>query len=113
MFKLLLISLMLPCIAMAQATEQKTVVLIHGAFADGSSWDKVIPILQAKGLKVVAVQNPLTSLADDVAAGKRGIGEPSGPLILVGHSWGGTGLTQFCYEAKVAAPGHPAAFAPA
>jgi hypothetical protein len=61
MFKLLLISLMLPCVAMAQGTEQKTVVLIHGAFADGSSWDKVIPILQAKGLKVVAVQNPLTS----------------------------------------------------
>ena len=55
MFKLFIISLMLPCVAMAQGSAQKTVVLIHGAFADGSSWDKVIPLLQAKGLKVVAV----------------------------------------------------------
>jgi pimeloyl-ACP methyl ester carboxylesterase len=47
---------------------EKTVVLVHGAFADGSSWDKVIPLLQNQGLKVIAVQNPLTSLADDVAA---------------------------------------------
>jgi len=112
MFKLLLISLMLPCIAMAQATEQKAVVLIHGAFADGSSWDKVIPILQAKGLKVVAVQNPLTSLADDVAAGKRVIDEQSGPVILVGHSWGGTVITQLGDDAKVAALVYVAAFAP-
>ena len=50
-----------------------TVVLVHGAFADGSTWNKVIPLLQAKGLKVVAVQNPLTSLADDVAATRRAI----------------------------------------
>ena len=49
-------------------TDMPTVVLVHGAFADGSSWEKVIPLLQAKGLRVVAVQNPLTSLADDVAA---------------------------------------------
>src|SRR5258705_704698 len=104
MFKLLLISLMLPCIAMAQATEQKTVVLIHGAFADGSSWDKVIPILQAKGLKVVAVQNPLTSLADDVAAGKTVIDEESGPLILGGHSWGGTPITPIGRDPNGAAP---------
>ena len=78
MFKLLLTCLMLPCLVMAQGTSQKTVVLIHGAFADGSSWDKVIPLLEAKGLKVVAVQNPLTSLADDVAAGKRVIDGQSG-----------------------------------
>ena len=50
-----------------------TVVLVHGAFADGSSWNSVIPLLQAKGLKVVAVQNPLTSLADDVAFANRAI----------------------------------------
>jgi len=112
MFKLLLISLMLPCMAMAQGTEQKTVVLIHGAFADGSSWDKVIPILQAKGLKVVSVQNPLTSLADDVAAGKRVIDEQSGPVILVGHSWGGTVITQLGDDAKVAALVYVAGFAP-
>jgi pimeloyl-ACP methyl ester carboxylesterase len=112
MFKILLISLMLPCMAMAQGTEQKTVVLIHGAFSDGSSWDKVIPILQAKGLKVVAVQNPLTSLSDDVAAGKRVIDGQSGPVILVGHSWGGTVITQLGDNAKVAALVYVAAFAP-
>jgi pimeloyl-ACP methyl ester carboxylesterase len=112
MFKLLLISLMLPGMAMAQGAEEKTVVLIHGAFADGSSWDKVIPILQAKGLKVVAVQNPLTSLADDVAAGKRAIDEQSGPVILVGHSWGGTVITQLGDDAKVASLVYVAAFAP-
>ena len=112
MFKLLIISLMLPYMAMAQGTEEKTVVLIHGAFADGSSWDKVIPILQAKGLKVVAVQNPLTSLADDVAAGKRVIDEQSGPVILVGHSWGGTVITQLGDDAKVASLVYVAAFAP-
>jgi pimeloyl-ACP methyl ester carboxylesterase len=112
MFKLLLISLMLPFVVMAQGTAQKTVVLVHGAFADGSSWDKVIPILQAKGLKVVAVQNPLTSLADDVAAGKRVIDGQSGPVILVGHSWGGTVITQLGDDAKVAALVYVAAFAP-
>jgi pimeloyl-ACP methyl ester carboxylesterase len=80
-----------------------TVVLVHGAFADGSSWDKVIPLLQAKGLKVVAVQNPLTSLADDVAATKRVIDAQSGPVVLVGHSWGGTVITQAGGDDKVAA----------
>src|ERR1700737_5495587 len=103
MRKLLLISLMLPCLAMAQGTAQKAVVLIHGAFADGSSWDKVIPLLQAKGLKVVAVQNPLTSLADDVAAAKRAIDAQSGSVILGGHSWGGTVITEAGGHDKVAA----------
>src|SRR3954467_10851977 len=66
-----------------------TVVLVHGAFADGSSWNKIIPLLQAKGLKVVSVQNPLTSLADDVGAAQRVIDAQSGKVVLVGHSWGG------------------------
>src|SRR5258707_7224742 len=100
MLKLIFIFMMLPSIVMAQAPAQKTVVLIHGAFADGSSWDKVIPLLQAKGLKVVAVQNPLTSLADDVAAGKRVIDGQNGPVILVGHSWGGTVITELGDHAK-------------
>jgi pimeloyl-ACP methyl ester carboxylesterase len=91
---------------------QKTVVLVHGAFADGSSWEKVIPLLQAKGLKVVAVQNPLTSLADDVAAAKRVIDAQSGPVILVGHSWGGTVITDAGGHDKVAALVYVAAFAP-
>jgi pimeloyl-ACP methyl ester carboxylesterase len=69
-------------------------VLVHGAFADGSSWDKVIPILQAKGYKVVAVQNPLSSLADDVAATQRVIDAQTGKVVLVGHSWGGTVITR-------------------
>src|SRR5262245_32274208 len=67
----------------------RNVVIVHGAWADGSSWSKVIPLLQAKGLHVVAVQNPLTSLADDVAATKRAIASQDGPVLLVGHSYGG------------------------
>ena len=94
------------------APGNKTVVLVHGAFADGSSWDKLIPLLQAKGLKVVAVQNPLTSLADDVAATKRVIDAQSGPVVLVGHSWGGTVITQAGADDKVAALVFVAAFAP-
>jgi pimeloyl-ACP methyl ester carboxylesterase len=90
----------------------KTVVLVHGAFADGSSWEKVIPLLQAKGLKVVAVQNPLTSLGDDVAATKRAIDSQMGPVILVGHSWGGVVITEAGNEPRVAALVYVAAFAP-
>ncbi len=98
--------------ATAAQTAQKTVVLVHGAFADCSSWNKVIPLLQAKGLKVVAVQNPLTSLADDVAAAKRVIDSQTGPVILVGHSWGGTVITEAGGHDKVAALVFVAAFAP-
>ena len=74
-------------VAYAVDKPDTTVVLVHGAFADGSSWDKVISILQAKGLKAVAVQNPLTSLADDVSAAQRVIDAQTGNVILVGHSW--------------------------
>jgi pimeloyl-ACP methyl ester carboxylesterase len=89
-----------------------TVVLVHGAFADGSSWNKVIPLLQAKGLKTVAVQNPLTSLADDVAAAQRVIEAQTGKVILVGHSWGGTVITQAGTSDKVKALVYVAALAP-
>jgi pimeloyl-ACP methyl ester carboxylesterase len=112
MFKLFLVSMMISVSAAAQEKPEKTVVLVHGAFADGSSWDKVIPLLQAKGLKVVAVQNPLTSLADDVAATRRVIDGQSGPVILVGHSWGGTVITEAGSHGKVAALVYVAAFAP-
>lgn len=64
-----------------------TVVLLHGAFADGSSWSKVISLLEAKGPWVIAVQLPMTSLADDVAVTTRAIDRASGPVTLVGHSW--------------------------
>jgi pimeloyl-ACP methyl ester carboxylesterase len=88
------------------------VVLVHGAFADGSSWDKVIPLLQAKGLKVVAVQNPLTSLADDVTATQRVVDAQTGKVVLVGHSWGGTVITQAGTSDKIKALVYVAAFAP-
>ena len=66
------------------------VVLVHGAWADGtSSWGKVIPFLQAKGFKVSVAQNPLTSLADDIAATRRLLSLQTGPIVLVGHSYGG------------------------
>jgi len=81
----------------------KNIVLVHGAFADGSSWSKVIPLLQAKGYNVVAVQNPLTSLRDDVAATKRAIAQANGPVILVGHSWAGMVVSEAGSDPKVAA----------
>src|SRR5260370_28594193 len=70
------------------------IVLVHGAWADGSSWAKVIPLLKKAGLNAVAVQNPLTSLADDVAATKRAIAPLDGPVILVGHSYGGAVISE-------------------
>lgn len=98
--------------AAAAGKPETTVVLVHGAFADGSSWDKVIPILQARGLKVVAVQNPLTSLADDVSAAQRVIDAQTGNVILVGHSWGGTVITQAGTSDKVKALVYVAALVP-
>jgi pimeloyl-ACP methyl ester carboxylesterase len=70
------------------------IVLVHGAFADGSSWERVIPLLQQQGYHVTAVQLPLTSLADDVAATRRAIGRQSGNVLLVGHSWAGVVVTE-------------------
>lgn len=70
------------------------VVLVHGAFADGSGWRSVYDILTTRGYRVTIVQNPLTSLADDVAATKRVLDLQDGPTILVGHSWGGTVITE-------------------
>ncbi|WP_087737676.1 alpha/beta fold hydrolase [Paraburkholderia piptadeniae] len=88
------------------------VVLVHGAFADGSSWDKVIPLLEARGLHVVAVQNPLSSLADDTAATQRAIDQQTGPVVLVGHSWGGAVITQAGNDDKVKALVYVAALVP-
>ena len=98
--------------AAAEETQRTTVVLVHGAFADGSAWDKVIPLLQAKGLHVVAVQNPLTSLADDVAATRRVLDAQTGPVVLVGHSWGGVVITEVGQHERVKALVYVAAFAP-
>jgi pimeloyl-ACP methyl ester carboxylesterase len=91
----------------------RNIVLVHGAWADGSSWSRVIPLLQVQGLHVVAVQNPLTSLADDVAATKRAIALQDGPVLLVGHSYGGAVITEAGDDPKVAGLVYVAAFAPA
>lgn len=90
----------------------KTIVLVHGAFADGSSWSKVIPLLESKGFHVVAVQNPLTSLADDVAATNRILALEDGPVLLVGHSYAGAVITEAGDDPKVAGLVYVAAFAP-
>jgi pimeloyl-ACP methyl ester carboxylesterase len=90
----------------------RNIVLVHGAFADGSSWYKVIPLLQAMGYRAVAVQNPMTSLADEVAFTRRIIALQDGPVILVGHSWGGAVVTQAGDDPKVAGLVYVAAYAP-
>ncbi len=91
----------------------RNIILVHGAWADGSSWSKVIPLLEAKGLHVVAIQNPLTSLADDVADTKRAIDQVEGPVLLVGHSYGGAVITEAGNDPKVVGLVYVAAFAPA
>src|SRR5712672_3918449 len=83
------------------APRVRNVVLVHGAWADGSSWAKVIPLLQKAGLNAVAVQNPLTSFDDDVAATKRAIALQDGPVLLVGHSYGGVVITEAGNDPKV------------
>jgi pimeloyl-ACP methyl ester carboxylesterase len=90
----------------------KNIVLVHGAWADGSSWTKVIPLLEERGLHVVAVQNPLSSLADDVAATKRIIDAQDGPVVLVGHSYGGAVISEAGNNPKVARLVFVAAFGP-
>lgn len=101
----------LACVAMmglsltAQATEKNTmiknIVLVHGAFVDGSSYRPVIQSLQAKGYQVTAVQNPLTSLDDDVAAVKQVLDRQDGDVVLVGHSWAGVVISQAGQHEKV------------
>jgi pimeloyl-ACP methyl ester carboxylesterase len=111
----------LACTALiaVRATAQSTnpagipnVVLVHGAWAGGSSWSKVIPLLEAKGLHVVAVQLPLTSVADDVATTERAIALQDGPVLLVGHSYGGAVITEAGNDDKVVGLVYVAAFAP-
>lgn len=98
--------------AFAAELKAKTAVLVHGAFADGSSWHKVIPHLEKAGLKVVAVQNPLDSLENDVAAAKRAIRNVEGPVVLVGHSWAGVVITEAGQDDKVKSLVYVAAYAP-
>ena len=89
------------------------VVLVHGADADGSSWNKVIPILQDAGHYVVAVQLPLTSIVDDAATARRAIDKLDAPVVVVGHSFGGVVISQAAHNAgNVGTLVYVAAFAP-
>ena len=89
-----------------------TIVFVHGLWADGSSWNKVISPLVDKGYKVLSVQNPTTSLEEDVAATKRAIDRAGGDVILVGHSWGGFVITEAGADPRVKGLVYIAAFAP-
>jgi pimeloyl-ACP methyl ester carboxylesterase len=90
----------------------RNVVLVHGAFADGSGWRGVYNDLTARGYRVSIVQNPLTSLADDVAATRRILDRQDGPTILVGHSWGGTVITEAGVHPSVAGLVYVSALSP-
>lgn len=95
------------------ANSKPSIVLVHGAFADGSGWQKVITLLEAEGFYVTAVQNPLTSIADDIATTKRVIETQKGDVVLVGHSYGGAVITGAAAgNDKVKALVYVAAFAP-
>lgn len=98
--------------AVHAAASVRNVVLVHGAYADGSSYSRVIPLLEAQGLHVTAVQNPLTSLADDVAATRRAIARQDGPVILVGHSSAGVVITEAGNDPKVTGLVYISAIAP-
>lgn len=94
------------------STTRPTIVLVHGGFVDGSGWQPVFDILRKDGYNVAIVQNPTISLAGDVAATKSVINEQSGPVILVGHSYGGVVITEAGNDPKVAGLVYIAAFAP-
>jgi pimeloyl-ACP methyl ester carboxylesterase len=93
-------------------TTLAAIALVHGGFVDGSGWEDVYRILKKDGYRVSIVQNPTTSLADDVAATKRVIAEQNGPVILVGHSYGGVVVTEAGNDASVAGLVYITAFAP-
>ena len=90
----------------------KNIVLVHGAWADGSSWSKIVPLLQTTGLRVACAQIPLSSIADDVASTNRTINAQDGPVLLVGHSYGGAVITVAGDNPKVSGLVYVAAFAP-
>jgi len=96
----------------AQTPVVKNIVIVHGAFADGSGWKAVYTILTKKGYHVTIVQNPLTSLADDVEATDRILDQQDGPTVLVGHSWAGTVITQAGVNPRVVSLVYVAAFQP-
>src|SRR5467141_4849875 len=98
--------------ANATAEKARNVVLVHGLFADGSSWSEVIPRLQAAGLNVTSVQNPLTTLPEAVASAERVLARQDGPTVLVGHSFSGMIVTEAGVHPNVSALVYVAARAP-
>lgn len=113
--KKILTTLMLGTAALATgaaAEPVKNIVLVHGAFADETSWDAVAKILTADGYAVTQVANPLSSLADDVAATRAALDAVNGPAVLVGHSWGGVVIGEAGNHPNVAAMVYVSAFAP-
>ncbi len=97
---------------MSATPRAESVVLVHGAYADGSSWSDVIPLLLDAGLEVLAVQNPLTTLEEDAAATRRTLARATGPVVLAGHSWAGTVISETGGDDKVSALVYVAARAP-
>jgi pimeloyl-ACP methyl ester carboxylesterase len=98
--------------AAAQSSHPESIVLVHGGFVDGSGWEGVYNILKKDGYQVTIVQNPTTTLADDVAATKRAIAGASGKVVLVGHSYGGVVITEAGTDPKVDKLVYITAFAP-
>lgn len=97
----------------AASNHKPTIVLVHGAFADGSTWNQVLKLLHAEGFNTIAVQNPLSSLDDDVIAAQRVLNRVEGSVVLVGHSWGGMVITEAGQHESVKSLVYVAAFAPA
>jgi pimeloyl-ACP methyl ester carboxylesterase len=100
-------------LSLGAQSPKPTIVLVHGAFADGSSWQHLIPLLEHDGYPVIAVQNPLSSLSDDITTTKRVIDAQAGPVIVVGHSYGGAVITAAAAQnAHIKGLVYIAAFAP-
>src|SRR5262245_25686995 len=97
---------------MIMNTAVKNIVLVHGAWADGSGWEGVDRALSTRGYAVSIVQNPLTSFTDDVAATTRVLDRQQGPVLLAGHSYGGAVITEAGNSANVAGLAYVAAFVP-
>ena len=105
-------SILAPAAFAQSAAKARNVVLVHGLFADGSSWSEVIPRLQAAGLNVTAVQNPLTTLSEAVDAARRVLARQDGPTVLAGHSFSGMIVTDAGVHPNVSAVVYVAARAP-
>ena len=94
------------------STSPASIVLVHGGFVDGAGWEGVYNLLKKDGYAVSIVQNPTTSLADDVAVTRLAIAQAQGPVVLVGHSYGGAVITEAGTDPKVAGLVYVTAFAP-